>query len=238
MSRRVAVAREDVPFLPKQHIEREADLVLAECAETIGAVTAPPVPIDEIVEGHLKLVIEMLTMRELFPFADVHGALWMREQRIGVDTSLDPTLNPRKRGRYHFTLAHEAGHWRLHRKYYLEDVTQGRLFGDDLAKPAYVCRSSAKPPVEKQADMFAANLLMPRKMVCAAWESWRGSANTVSVAEIRSERAGTAGMADEDLMAEFCRPLADTFRVSPEAMRIRLNELELLVRTKTGTLFG
>lgn len=39
-------------------------------------------------------------------------------------------------------------------------------------------------------------------------------------------------------MAEFCRPLADTFRVSPEAMRIRLNELELLVRTKTGTLFG
>jgi hypothetical protein len=237
MSRRVAVARDDVPFLPKQHIEREADLVLAECAETIGAITAPPVPIDDIIEVHLKLLVEMLNMRELFPFGDVHGALWMRDQKIGVDTSLDPTVNPRKRGRYHFTLAHEAGHWRLHRKYYLEDVTQGRLFGDDLAKPAYVCRSSEKPSVEKQADMFAANLLMPRKMVYAAWDAWRGGPAAVSIAELRADRPAAAEMADEDLMAEFCRPLAATFQVSPEAMRIRLNELELLVKTKTDTLF-
>lgn len=238
MSRRVAVARDDVPFLPKPHIEREAELVLAECAETIGPVTTPPVPIDEIVEVHLKLVIELLNMREIFPFGDVHGALWMNAQKIGVDTRLDPALNPRKRGRYHFTLAHEAGHWRLHRKYYLEDVSQGRLFGDDLAKPAYVCRSSDKRPVEWQADQFAANLLMPRKLVYAAWDTWRGNSGSVSIAEIRSGRAGAGEMTDEEIMAEFCRPLADTFQVSPEAMRIRLNELELLVKTKTGTLFG
>jgi len=238
MSRRVAVARDDVPFLPKPHIEREAELVLIEYGEAHGTVTAPPVPIDDIVEVHLKLVIEMLNMREIFPFGDVHGALWMNAQKIGVDTSLDPALNPRKRGRYHFTLAHEAGHWRLHRKYYLEDVSQGRLFGDDLAKPAYVCRSSDKRPVEWQADQFAANLLMPRKLVYAAWDTWRGNSGSVSIAEIRSGRAGAEEMTDEEIMAEFCRPLADTFQVSPEAMRIRLNELELLVKTKTGTLFG
>jgi len=238
MSRRVAVARDEVPFLPKPHIEREAELVLAEYGEAHGAVTAPPVPIDEIIEVHLKLVIEMLNMREIFPFGDVHGALWMNAQKIGVDTSLDPALNPRKRGRYHFTLAHEAGHWRLHRKYYLEDIAQGRLFGDDLTKPAYVCRSSDKRPVEWQADQFAANLLMPRKLVFAAWKKWRGNPNTVAVAEIRPGRAGAAELTDEDVMADFCRPLADTFQVSPEAMRIRLNELELLVKTKTGTLFG
>lgn len=238
MGRRVAVARDDVPYLPKQHIEREAELVLAECAETIGAVTAPPVPIDDIVEVHLKLVIEMITMHELFPFGDVHGAIWMREQKVGVDTSLDPAVNPRKRGRYHFTLAHEAGHWRLHRKYYLEDVAQGRLFGDDLAKPAYVCRSGDTKPVEWQANQFAANLLMPRKMVYSAWENWRGNPHTVAVAEVRHERAGAEGMTDEGVMEEFCRPLADTFQVSPEAMRIRLHELELLVKTKTGSLFG
>lgn len=237
MSRRIAVARTDVPFLPKQHIEREADLVLAECAETIGAITAPPVPIDEIIELHLKLVVEFQHMRELFPYGDVHGALWMREQRVGVDASLDPALNPRKRGRYHFTLAHEAGHWRLHRKYYLEDIAQGRLFGDDLAKPAYVCRSSDKRPVEWQADQFAANLLMPRKLVYAAWEAWRGNSNAVPLIELRSRSVGASGMPDEKMMEDFCRPLAEQFQVSPEAMRIRLAELELLVRSITGMLF-
>ncbi|TWT45039.1 hypothetical protein RAS1_14600 [Phycisphaerae bacterium RAS1] len=237
MSRRVAVARDDVPYLLKQHIEREAELVLAECAETIGAVTAPPIPIDEIVEVHLKLVIEMITMRDLFPFGDVHGAIWMRDQKVGVDTSLDPAVNPRKRGRYHFTLAHEAGHWRLHRKYYLEDVAQGRLFGDDLAKPAYVCRSGDTKPVEWQANQFAANLLMPRKFIYAAWEVWRGNSNVVAVAELRDRSTGAANMTDEDVMEDFCRPLAEQFAVSPEAMRIRLTELELLTKLRSATLF-
>ncbi len=242
MSRSIAVARTDVPYLPKQHIEREAELVLAEYAETHGAIAAPPVPIDDILELHLKLVVEFQNMRELFPYGDVHGALWMREQRVGVDASLDPAVNPRKRGRYHFTLAHEAGHWRLHRKYYLEDVAQGRLFGDDLAKPAYVCRSSDKRPVEWQADQFAANLLMPRKLVYAAWEAWRGNSTAVAVGELRSTPA-TAHIAnaqhgtDEEVMDDFCRPLADRFQVSREAMRIRLGELELLVRAKAATLF-
>jgi len=237
VNRRIAVARTDVPYLPKQHIEREAELVLAECSETIGAITAPPVPIDEIIELHLKLVVEFQNMRELFPYGDVHGALWMREQRVGVDASLDPAVNPRKRGRYHFTLAHEAGHWRLHRKYYLEDVAQGRLFGDDLAKPAYVCRSSDKRPVEWQADQFAANLLMPRKLVYAAWDAWRGNSNAVALTELRSRSVGASGMTDEKMMEGFCRPLAEQFQVSPEAMRIRLGELELLVRSITGMLF-
>lgn len=237
MSRSIAVARTDVPYLPKQHIEREAELVLAEYAVTHGAITAPPVPIDEIIELHLKLVVEFQNMRELFPYGDVHGALWMREQRVGVDASLDPALNPRKRGRYHFTLAHEAGHWRLHRKYYLEDVAQGRLFGDDLTKPAYVCRSSDKRPVEWQADQFAANLLMPRKLVYAAWDAWRGNSNAVALTDLRSRSAGASSMTDEEVLGDFCRPLAEQFQASPEAMRIRLAELELLVSSITGTLF-
>ena len=111
------------------------------------------------------------------------------------------------------------------------------MFGDDLRKPAYVCRSSAKPPVEKQADMFAAELLMPRKFVFTAWNAWRGDSDVVAVSDLRSRGAAPTHVTDEDLMDEFCRPLAETFQVSAEAMRIRLNELELLVRTKTNMLF-
>ena len=37
--------------------------------------------------------------------------------------------------------------------------------------PSFVCRSSqAKEPIEWQADFYASCLLMPRKLVMAAWD--------------------------------------------------------------------
>lgn len=38
-------------------------------------------------------------------------------------------------------------------------------------------------------------------------------------------------------MEEFCAPLAKLFEVSPEAMRIRLEALELFVHERQGMLF-
>jgi hypothetical protein len=78
-----------------------------------GEVVFPPVPTDEIIELHLKLEFEIRDLQTLFGFGDVHGAIWFREGLIAVDEQLDPARHPGKRGRYHFTLAHEAGHWRL-----------------------------------------------------------------------------------------------------------------------------
>ncbi len=252
MTRRIATRREEVPYLPKQHIEREATALLGEYCERHGDVTAPPIPIDEIIELHLGLVIELKDMRRLFSFADVHGALWMKEKIVGVDQSLDPAVSPNKTGRYHFTLGHEAGHWRLHREHYLEDPNQGNLFGDGVAKPAYVCRSSeAKKRVELQADFFAAYLLMPREMMTAAWKTWRGNLDPVALDELRvherkiitSEVLRRGGLAmgqenmDNAMMEWFCRPLADQFQVSAEAMRIRLEDMRLLLREREASLF-
>jgi Zn-dependent peptidase ImmA (M78 family) len=39
------------------------------------------------------------------------------------------------------------------------------------------------------------------------------------------------------MQEEFCRPLAEQFSVSAEAMRIRLDELKLLAAEKPQTLF-
>ncbi|MBK8008612.1 MAG: ImmA/IrrE family metallo-endopeptidase [Rhizobiales bacterium] len=47
-----------------------------------------------------------------------------------IDDSLDPEENPSMLGRYRFTLAHEIGHWRLHR----HSVRQGR-------RPVFLFRS-------------------------------------------------------------------------------------------------
>ena len=102
---------------------------------------------------------------------DILGAIFFEERRIVIDESLDPEENPSKEGRYRFTLAHEGGgHWRLHRHLFAKDPAQVSLFNEP-ATPSVVCRSSqAKEPVEWQADFYASCLLMPRKLVMAAWD--------------------------------------------------------------------
>lgn len=234
MSKRAAPVQKDVPYMPKQHIEEEANLLLAEWCQSHDEIATPPVPIDDIVELHLKLTVEFKDMRQVFPFGDVLGALWMQKHLVGISQDLDPTNHPQKTGRYHFTLAHEGGHWRLHRQYYLENPYQGVLFGDG-PRPTTVCRSSQmKKPAERQADYFAAALLMPREMVRVAWRAWHGSLDPVALDDLRaSEQEGT----DDVVFERFCRPLADEFKVSAEAMRIRLEEMELLVHEKPNLLF-
>lgn len=107
MPRRSAAPTADVPFLHRKQIEAEANLLIAEYEEQIEAIVALPVPIDELAEIHLHLTLEYLDMRSLFPQADVHGAIWFQEGRVGIDKNLARDTNPAKLGRYHFTLAHE-----------------------------------------------------------------------------------------------------------------------------------
>jgi hypothetical protein len=235
--RRIGGNRQDVPYMSREDIEAEAALVLAEFGQTHD-VAAPPIPVDDIVELHLGLTFELKDMHQLFGVGDVHGALWMDEALVGVDQSLDPKLFPAKLGRFRFTLAHEAGHWRLHKKYYMKDPSQAALFGE-LGKPAYICRSSeARKPVEWQADFFAANLLMPRPMMVSAWEGWRGDPKPVALPDICDPAVAKAnGCGDDEVMEAFAEPLAQKFQVSGPAMRIRLEELGLLLRQRESTLF-
>ena len=254
MGRRSSAPKSDVPFLHAKQIEREADLLLEEYALKFPTVTAPPVPVDGIAELYLQLSLEYLDMKSLFPMADVHGAIWFQQARIGIDQSLDPDANPSRRGRYHFTLAHEVGHWRLHRQHFVSNPAQRTLFGDGTPHPDVVCRSSeVSQPVEWQANAFASCLLMPRKFVHSAWTEFRGADDSpVAISELRKLYAETSAVepwyrhgqlaADQEsqdlaMKEEFCRPLAQTFQVSPEAMRIRLEQLELLVTTKVKSLF-
>lgn len=248
-SQRVTV-RGEVPYLHEKQIEREADFLLQEFTAKFYVISQPPVPIDEIAELHLQLALEYKDMKALFPFADVHGAIWFEQGKIGIDKSLDPDVNPSRRGRYHFTLAHEVGHWRLHRQHYVKHPGERLLFDDGSPKPDVVCRSSErKKPVEWQADAFAALVLMPRKMVYATWSEFRGGDDgpvvareliTTQGAEPLFHRGHLATTNEEIELAvkeEFCRPLAERFQVSREAMRIRLEGLNLIVREKPTTLF-
>lgn len=243
----------NVPYLQEEQIERDAAAVLAEFAQARSVVIAPPIPIEDIVEKHLKLGIEFDDMHRLLNHPrsglgldpDILGAIWFDDRRIVIDESLDPEENPSKEGRYRFTLAHEGGgHWRLHRHLFAKDPAQVSLFNGP-APPSVVCRSSqAKEPVEWQADFYASCLLMPRKLVMAAWDEMfpdrkprvlqpRTPINHPFVEVPRIEyQIGDLDCSetDDEMLDRIARPLAEKFLVSPIAMRIRLEKLGLLLR--------
>jgi hypothetical protein len=237
-----------VPYLYEEQIERDAAVLLAEYAQARGVVIKPPIPVDDIVEKHLKLGIEFDDMHQLLRVPrsgagfdpDILGAMFFDERRIVIDESLDPEENPSKEGRYRFTVAHEGGgHWRLHRHLFAKDPAQTSFF-EGPAQPSIVCRSSqAKEPVEWQADYYASCLLMPRKLVFAAWDRMfpdrkqRVLQPTTSIVHqyVEVERIPINNSAADDYVLEsFACPLAQLFLVSPIAMRIRLEKLGLLLR--------
>jgi hypothetical protein len=138
-----------VPYLSEETIERDAQTLVAEYAYARGVLLNPPIPIEDIIEKHLKLRLdfddlhEVLGVPQVGPEPDIFGAIWVEKREICIDQSLDPEERPSSEGRYRFTLAHEGGgHWRLHRRYVMADATQISLFGGS-SKPSVVCRSSA-----------------------------------------------------------------------------------------------
>jgi Zn-dependent peptidase ImmA (M78 family) len=240
-----------VPYLSEATIERDATALLIEYARTRGVAIAPPIPIEDIVEKHLKLRIEFDDTHKLFGIprdpecdADILGAIFFDEARIVIDESLDPEERSGIEGRYRFTLGHEGGgHWRLHRWIFAKNPAQGALFGGPEA-PSFLCRSSeAKKREEWQADFYASCLLMPRKLVIEAWRGRFGNTNARILkrknritlpADVNDEIAAVLlsfdQQRDDEAMNEFVRPFAAKFLVSMVAMRIRLERLGLLHR--------
>lgn len=232
--RRIPLREHKVPFLHDKVIEEHAQLLLDEWGQ---AVTKPPVPIEIIAEGHLELPSVLVDLRGKYGQPDILGCILFGDKSIQIDQSLDTSMNPKLLGRYRFTIAHEVGHWRLHRQLLLSDPSAASLF-EKNCEPAFVNRSSQNPREEQQANKFAAYVLMPRDLVRSAWLDWRGSDQPVVIGELPGVRQGKGVKAEEDwAMDQFCKPLADQFEVSAEAMRYRLQKLGLLVREITPMLF-
>jgi Zn-dependent peptidase ImmA (M78 family) len=200
----------------------------------------------------LKLRVEFDDLHRLLDIprsglgTDIFGAIWLESGKIVIDESLDPEERPELEGRYRFTLAHEGGHWRLHRGLVRADRDQPSLF-TDVSKPTVVCRSSqATEPVEWQANFYASCLLMPRRLVHAEWKERLGRTRPLLLSDLRPngkvmmraqkliyEQGRSEGAAVDDALFEnVAEPIARRFGVSRMAMRIRLEKLGLLIRAE------
>lgn len=225
-----------VRFLGKRRIDFEAARLWAEFQLARRTELVPPVPVDELLELHCGLTLEVTNLCEQLGEEDVLGAIWFERREVVIDHQLDPEMFPEREGRYRFTLAHELGHWQLHRR----EQGQARR---QAGRPAFICRSSSRERVEWQADYFAACLLLPRPLVYRAWRELNGGRATC-VAQFAAARADivqeeflrrgqiplTTREEDNYLLDAAAQPLAEQFGVSPTAMRIRLEELGLALR--------
>src|SRR5215207_2549140 len=231
-----------VPYLPDAEIEASANTLLTRHSRAEAVQVCPPIDLDDLLV-HLGLRLDLNDLKAMLGIPDALGALWVNERHIYIDQTLDPDERPGALGRFRFTLAHEIGHWSLHRSLFLLKDLQDDLFQKSPG-PSIVCRTSQKrEPIERQADAFAAALLMPKPAVAAFWQRLMGP-ERLKVSELKG-RAGPflmaaallgRGCASRDARSQqnaviefFIRPLAEAFEVSPAAMRIRLEQLGFIV---------
>ena len=139
--------------------------------------TGIPVPVESIAEDLCGLRIETADI-------DCSGMLLPAERLIRLNR-LELPRNELPLRRYRFTIAHELGHWICH-------ALEGAKPEVSYCRPIDVSEAADRT-IEREANVFAAELLMPEAEVREAW--------------------------DELLDPDTC---AAHFDVSPSAMRWRL----------------
>jgi hypothetical protein len=242
----------NVKYLTEAAIEKEAEKLLSEYEETIGEPIELPVPVVDITESHLALGLGFADLHHtldkpmLRGQPDILGAIFFEKELVLIDHHLYPYI-PYNLGRYHFTVAHEIGHYRLHGSYLAQNPNQTSPF-DALSEPTVVCRSSQKKErIELQADYFASCMLMPRRHVFDVWNgllndrtptgSWLLAAlpngtivrNAQAMVYAQKKEFGLDCHHDA-LCGQVSELIAERFGVSVQAMRIRLEKLGLLPR--------
>jgi Zn-dependent peptidase ImmA (M78 family) len=192
-----------IPFIPIEKMENLTQNILRDYGLTLDHSVSPtPIPIEEIIEFHYGLEIAWEDIDHLKADGIVMAAIYPTEKTIVMNDS-QKVLFEEKIGTRNFTFAHELGHWVLH----ATDETQLSL-ELETDKKVFYCRSkSKKPPEEFQADMFAGCILMPRPIIVS------------SINKIKAERTVTW----KDLYI-----LKDSFDVSISALKVRIEQLELL----------
>lgn len=196
-------------------------------ASRYGMDDSTAIPVDMVVESALGLTLELDDLSKRLGAQDILGATWIQSKTVVIDQSLEPSENPAMEGRFNFTLAHEAGHWVMHAHQIADIPEQATLF-DISTAPSIVCRSSQrKESMEWQADRFASYLLMPEDRIMNFWREIRGGLNQyMAFEEIEAIKAQSEYSIP---VTQVAKDMAEHFRVSGQAMQIRLEGLKLIL---------
>ena len=156
----------------EKYREPRAHALRAQYLERFGGEEIP-VPVEAIAEDLLGLRVE-----ETWDIT-YSGMLFPAERKILLNAAEAPRdVAPLRR--YRFTIAHEVGHWICH------------VMGAGQAEPVF-CRAQdlsqdADRRLEREANVFAAELLMPELAVRAAW----GELEDIAACAVRFDVSSTA----------------------------------------------
>ena len=145
-------------------IEKKAYELILSYQNKSDWIDEMPVPVERIAQSHLGYDIE-ITDEGLFKDPDFLGGIHFNDKLIQINGSIED-----HDGRFSFTLAHELGHHCLHRE----------VFHEMSSADEIMCRDAGEKPIaERQADLFAAYLLMPQNQVMKAFTKVFGDDDTV-----------------------------------------------------------
>jgi hypothetical protein len=146
-----------------KEIEQLAEGFLAQVPSYIWDGTKLPIPIEEITDSHVGLLVRDVEDLGVAPGAPrlsagqtLSGLLLPSRGEIWVNAEEGRQWPARRR----FTIAHELGHWRLHR-----DAERGVYCRSTSIEPEAPVEHAPIPPAEGEANIFAAAVLMPARLV-------------------------------------------------------------------------
>lgn len=184
-------------YLSRDEVETRAARMLRRYGRETGQQVTPPVDVSLIGEMLCDLRWEYdlieeegeATLAALYPESQVVTLNELFADRFEEVSGFD-----------RFTKGHEIGHWILH----VDDPERGSPPLDEGADGERVfCRDGSADWTERQADWFAAGLLMPEP--------------AIRKAAARYERMSWSTITE----------LSEDFNVSKEAMKVRLQRLNL-----------
>jgi hypothetical protein len=178
-----------------------AQALLRDFEERYDAGEAPPVPVERIATALLGLFVDEADDLRTLPGAPadqgrLSGMLDAEEMIVWVDR-VEAQRSP---GRRRFTIAHEIGHFVLHVPVLHKVFPDRPVDIKEIEEGSAAARLSAHRRREREANVFASELLMPETLL--------------------DEQARATGF---NLPA-----LAKRFEVSVPALRLRLRLLKLL----------
>lgn len=190
-------------YLPYLKIEDAANEFLAK-HHAEGTV---PIPVDYILEFELGL--DVVTHRDLFQKESIDAFLSSDFTELHIDE--DHYLGQTNRSR--FTIAHEIGHFVLHK----EIVSKCKTIED--WKALILGAGKERDIYEYQANDFAGCLLMPRGLVLTEFERHK------QIAAEKFKELGLDLPGDPLLAGYVANDIAKIFDVSAEASEIRLGKI-------------
>ena len=181
-------------------IEKRAEAILETVPDYIWDGEGLPVPVNDIVDSCFGLQVidvdDMTAAPQCPPLGageSLSGLLLAHEKQIWCNASEGLQWPPRRR----FTVAHELGHWVLHRAGQDSLFCRRAVVAPESDPDQPKAERPEAPEIEREANAFAAALLMPARLMEHHYFATRGS---------------------DDRFGELCR----IFGASAQAMSRRL----------------